>query len=128
MPRFLIVDDDAAVADTIARMLRTDGYEVQSAPSAVAGLELAVQEPPDAVLVDLRMPEVSGIEFLRRLRRDSRIAELPVAVVTGDYFLEDGLLAEIRSLGATVRYKPLWLEDVLALARTLTGGQGKIEN
>lgn len=119
---FLIVDDDTAVANTLARMLSTDGHQVSLAPSAEAGLGLAVDQHPDAVLVDLRMPTVSGIEFLRRLRRDPRIQDLPVAIVTGDYFLEDGLLAEIQSLGATVCFKPLWLEDMLALAKDLTKG------
>lgn len=120
MSHFLIVDDDVAVAQTLGRMLTTDGHQVTSAHSAIAGLEMALSERPNAILVDLRMPDVGGVEFLRRLRRDPRVRELPVAVVTGDYFLEDSVLAEIRSLGATVRYKPLWLEDVLALAKTLT--------
>ena len=120
MSHFLIVDDDVAVARTLGRMLATDGHQVTSAQSAMSGLEMAVSEHPHAILVDLRMPEVSGVEFLRRLRRDPRVRELPVAVVTGDYFLENELLSEIQSLGATVRYKPLWLEDVLALAKTLT--------
>src|SRR5262245_7281680 len=120
MSHFLIVDDDPAVARTLGKMLSADGHEVTSAESAESGLTLAVTTPPDAILVDLRMPEVSGVEFLRRLRSDPRISEVPVAVVTGDYFLEDDLLAEIRSLGATVSYKPLWLEDLLSLARTLT--------
>ena len=121
MSHFLIVDDDPAVARTLGKMLSTDGHEVTSAESAESGLEIAVTTPPHAILVDLRMPEISGVEFLRRLRKDPRAREVPVAVVTGDYFLEDDLLAEIRSLGATVSYKPLWLEDLLTLARTLTG-------
>ena len=102
-------------------MLSTDGHTVSSAPTAEAGLELARQDRPDAVMVDLRMPSVSGVEFLRRLRRDPALRELPVAVVTGDYFLEESLLEEIHALGATVQFKPLWLEDVLSLARSLTG-------
>jgi len=122
--RFLIVDDDLAVAATLSRMLSVDGHAVSSVHSAEAGLELARHDRPDAVLVDLRMPLVSGVEFLRRLRRDPALRELPVAVVTGDYFLEESLLAEIRALGATVQFKPLWLEDVLSLARSLTGAAG----
>lgn len=121
MPRFLIVDDDVAVAKTLSRMLGTDGHQAVLAHTAAAGLDSALTDPPDAIVLDLRMPEISGLEFLRRLRRDPRVRELPVAVVTGDHFLEDALLAEIQSLGATVRFKPLWLEDVVALARALTG-------
>lgn len=122
MSRFLIVDDDVAVARTLSRMLTLEGHEVRSEHSAMAGLEAAMSDPPDAILVDLRLPEISGVEFLRRLRRDERLRELPVAVVTGDHFLEDALLAEIHALGATIRYKPLWLDDIAALAKTLTGG------
>ena len=121
MSHFLIVDDDDAVARTLAKMLTTDGHQVSLAPDAEAGLEMATVVRPDAIPVDLRMPAVSGVEFLRRLRRNPALRELPVAVVTGDYFLEDGLLAEIRSLGATMQFKPLWLDDILALAKSLTG-------
>jgi CheY-like chemotaxis protein len=120
VPSFLIVDDEQAVATTLGRMLTLAGHEVTCAFSAETGLEMALDKPPDALLVDLRMPVVSGLEFLRRMRADPRLRELPIALVTGDYFLEDTLLAEVHALGATVRYKPLWLEDIIALADTLT--------
>lgn len=120
MSSFLIVDDEQAVAATLGRMLSLAGHEVACAYSAESGLAMALTTPPDALLVDLRMPVVSGVEFLRRMRSDPRLRELPVALVTGDYFLEDSLLAEIHALGATVRYKPLWLEDIIALANALT--------
>jgi CheY-like chemotaxis protein len=123
VPSFLIVDDEQAVAGTLGRMLTLAGHEVTCAFSAEAGLEKALETPPDALLVDLRMPVVSGLEFLRRMRNNPQLRELPVALVTGDYFLEDAVLSEIQALGATVRYKPLWLEDVIALANTLTQPQ-----
>jgi CheY-like chemotaxis protein len=118
---FLIVDDDLAVAGTLTRMLELRGYRVSSAQGAEAGLEMATREPPDAILVDMRMPSMSGIEFLRHLRRNPRLQDLPVAIITGDYFLDQTQLGEIHALGATVRYKPLWLEDLSALAASLTG-------
>jgi CheY-like chemotaxis protein len=118
---FLIVDDDVAVAGTLTRMLQLRGYRVSSTQSAEAGLEMAARELPDAVLVDMRMPSMSGIEFLRHLRADPRLKDLPVAIITGDYFLDQTQLSEIHALGATVRYKPLWLEDLSALAASLTG-------
>ncbi|MBM3751139.1 MAG: hypothetical protein FJW21_08165 [Acidimicrobiia bacterium] len=67
----------------------------------------------------MRMPVVSGLDFLRQLRRDARLRDTPVAIVTGDYFLSEPILAEMRSLGATVRYKPLWMDDLTALAQSL---------
>ena len=44
---------------------------------------------------------------------------MPVGIVTGDYFLKDEVLAELSALGATVRYKPLWMDDLAALTETL---------
>jgi CheY-like chemotaxis protein len=121
VPLLLIVDDDLAVARTLSRMLELRGYRVVSAHSAEIGLEMAARDLPDAVLVDMRMPSMSGIEFVRQLRRDPRLREMPVAIITGDYFLDPSQLSEIQTLGATVRYKPMWLDDLTALAAALTG-------
>jgi hypothetical protein len=44
---------------------------------------------------------------------------VPVAIVTGDYFLDDDIAAELRQLGAEVKFKPLWLDDLVDLARNL---------
>lgn len=105
MSHFLIVDDDAAVARTLGRMLAVGGHQSTAVHSAEEGLRAAVGALPDAILLDLRMPVLGGVEFLRRI-------------------LEDPLLAEIAALGATVHYKPLWLEEVIALAEALTGAKG----
>ena len=121
MPHFLIVDDDAAVGRTLTRMLELDGHRVTAVQSGESALKCAVADRPDALLVDIRMPTMSGIDFLRHVRQDTRLRDIPVALLTGDYFLDDALLTEIHALGATVRYKPLWLEDISALAKTLVG-------
>jgi DNA-binding response OmpR family regulator len=65
------------------------------------------------------MPIVDGLQFLRTLRSKDDLSRMPVAIVTGDYFLDDAVSRELRGLGAEVRFKPLWLEDLLALARNL---------
>jgi DNA-binding response OmpR family regulator len=114
----LIVDDDPGVVQSFARMLRLEGFEVETAPNGEAGLQVASRTRPDAIILDLRMPRVDGLGFLRRLRHDVR-HETPVAIVTGDYFLEDTTAAELRALGAEVRFKPLWLEDLVDLAHAL---------
>ena len=57
--------------------------------------------------------------FLRRLRKTEGSRVTPVAIVTGDYFLEEDLTAELEALGAELRFKPLWLEDLVGLARNL---------
>jgi DNA-binding response OmpR family regulator len=115
----LIVDDDPSVAETFGRMLQLEGYGVATALSADAGLELADNIRPDAVILDMRMPITNGLQFLRQVRARPHLVEVPVAIVTGDYFLSDSIQSELRSLGASIRFKPMWLEDLVALAKTL---------
>lgn len=117
----LIVDDDRAVVDTFARMLKLEGFAVATAINPEAGLQIAETVRPDAIILDLRMPLVNGLQFLRQVRAKPELAEVPVAIVTGDYFLGESTAAELKALGASVRFKPMWLEDLVALARTLLG-------
>jgi two-component system response regulator PrrA len=115
----LIVDDDRSVTDTFARMLKLEGFNVATALSAEAGLELADSVRPDAIILDMRMPITNGLQFLRLVRSKPSLVEVPIAIVTGDYFLPESLQTEIKSLGASIRFKPMWLEDLIALAKTL---------
>jgi len=117
--KILIVDDDEGVTQTFARMLRLEGYQVRTAVSAEKGLVEAAENHPDAIILDLRMPLVDGLGFLRRLRARDDQRATPVAIVTGDYFLDDSVSNELQELGAELRFKPLWLEDLVGLARNL---------
>src|ERR1051326_4353936 len=115
----LIVDDDEGVTQTFARMLKLEGFDVRTAMSAENGLVQAQEARPDAIILDLRMPLVDGLGFLRRLRAQDEQRQTPVAIVTGDYFLDDTVSNELRELGAELRFKPLWLEDLVGLTRNL---------
>ena len=115
----LIVDDDEGVTQTFARMLKLEGFQVRTAINAESGLKVANESQPNAIILDLRMPLVDGLGFLRRLRSQDDQRATPVAIVTGDYFLEDAVANELRELGAELRFKPLWLEDLVGLARNL---------
>jgi CheY-like chemotaxis protein len=113
--RFLLIDDDPAVSLTLARMLEVHGHRVSRLTSAEAGFAEAISNPPDALILDIRMPEMGGVEFLRRMRQVPGLAALPVGVITGDYFLGEPVLAELTALGATVRYNPVWMDDLKSL-------------
>ena len=119
MAHLLIIDDDPAVGLTFRRMLEVIGHRVSRALSAEEGLAQLEVDLPDAILLDMRMPVMDGLDFLRRLRQDPRLRSLPVGIVTGDYFLNEQVLAEIGELGATIRYKPVAMEDLHALAGVL---------
>jgi CheY-like chemotaxis protein len=112
----LVVDDDEGVALTFSRMLRLQGYRVETATNAETGLALATAQKPDAIILDLRMPIFGGVEFLRRLRRAHEGHPGPatsVTIVTGDYFIEEPIAAELKQLGAQVCFKPLWIDDLV---------------
>ena len=115
----LVVDDDEGVRQIFARMLTLEGFRVQTATNGKRGLWEVAQSQPDAIILDLRMPLVDGLDFLRRLRASQSHGQTPVAIVTGDYFLDDSVSAELRALGASLTFKPLWQEDLLGLTRTL---------
>ena len=75
-PRVLIIEDDPNVADVVTRYLEREGYAVESAADGLSGLEVALADPPDLVVLDLMLPSLSGLEVCRRLR-----AEAPVPVI-----------------------------------------------
>ena len=120
-PRVLIIDDDALTTEHFSRMLRLEGYKVETALDAETGFRAAVNGGFDAVILDLRMPLVDGLEVLRQLRKAPSSHDTPVAIVTGDYMIDDATVAELHQFGAILRYKPLWLEDLTELTRTLVG-------
>src|SRR4030095_13851918 len=100
-------------------MLKLEGFGVVTALSADAGLAAAQAAPPDAIILDMRMPITNGLQFLREVRKVPGLATIPVAIVTGDYFLAEPIQQELRSLGAAIRFKPLWLGGLVAPAEFL---------
>jgi DNA-binding NtrC family response regulator len=115
--RILIVDDQPEVLRVYARALEIAGYESQTAHNASAAMEALQTAPPDAILLDLRMPFVNGLGFLYRLREMK--PRMPVALVTGVTNLDEATIQEIASLNAELAYKPLGIEDIQALAKRL---------
>ena len=115
----LLVDDDEAVLDTFGRMLRLKAYDVCAVANPTEGLKAAEQRRPDAIILDFRMPLLDGLGCLRSLRALDHHRNTPVAIVTGDYCLDDVITNEVQALGGLVLFKPLWLEQLVDLARTL---------
>jgi len=121
----LIIEHDESTADMYSRILQIGGFTVRKALSAPDALRDAVAHPPDAILVDFRMPVMDGLEFLRALRARPSHRGTPVAIVTGDYQLDERLVAQIRDLGAVIRFKPLWVDELTSLAKQLVAGTAR---
>jgi two-component system KDP operon response regulator KdpE len=121
-PRILICDDEPQILRALSVLLRDGGYEVDSAATAAEALDHAAVNPPDAAIIDLVLPDGTGIEVTRRLREWSRLPILVLSAV-GD---ED---AKVRALEAgaddyvTKPFGPLELIARLAAAlRRAAGG------
>ncbi|WP_306214850.1 response regulator transcription factor [Actinoplanes sp. RD1] len=84
MPTVLIADDDADHRELMTLALLRAGYEVEAAPDARSALRLAAAGGFDAALLDVRMPDLSGVEVCRELRASVRTAQLPIMVVSAD--------------------------------------------
>ena len=125
--KVLIIDDDEAVTQTFAGILRLEGLEVRTALDAESGLRQADALQPDAIIVDLRMPLINGLGFLYRLRSRDCCKNTPVAIVTADYNLDESIPRELEELGAQLHFKPLWLEDVVDLAHALLALVPKVQ-
>lgn len=82
MKKVLIVDDDRLITRIYERHFRADGFDVRIANTGQGGLHTLHAFVPDAVLLDLNMPDVNGIDWLRQVRGDARFARLPVLVLT----------------------------------------------
>jgi two-component system, OmpR family, response regulator MprA len=117
--RVLIVDDDRETTETFARILRLEGHDVRTAPNGQMGLATAHAFAPDAIIVDFRMPLMDGLGFISRFRAEERDRVTPIAMVTGDYFLDEPVASELDKLGILLRFKPLWLDELCTLAGVL---------
>jgi two-component system phosphate regulon response regulator OmpR len=82
MSRLLLIDDDARLTDMVGGYLRQNGYEVEAAGSLAAGRERLKHNVPDALLLDLMLPDGDGLDFTRELRSDARTRRLPLLMLT----------------------------------------------
>ena len=125
--RILIVDDDETVLQTFSKALSLEGYEVRTAASPLVGLQEVEDAPPDAILLDLRMPFVNGVGFLYRLRAQTAHRHTPVAIITGDSCIDDPAMTELHGLDAEVLFKPIWLDEVISVTRSLLAKRRPID-
>jgi two-component system response regulator MprA len=114
--RILVVDDEPAVRDAVDRALRLEGYDTQLAADGLQALDALADRAPDALVLDVLMPHVDGLEVCRRLRAAGD--RTPVLVLTA----RDAVPDRVRGLDAGADdylVKPFALEELLARLRAL---------
>jgi two-component system nitrogen regulation response regulator NtrX len=113
-PRILVIDDEAAIRDSLKMILEYEGYEVQGAATGQDGLVIADREVPDLVLLDIKMAGMDGLEVLQRLKAGHEA--LPVVMISGHATVSTAV--EATKLGAfDFIEKPLSTERVLVTVR-----------
>ena len=113
--RILVIDDEQAICWAFTQLLQPQGYAVSVASSAEEGLELAAKDSPDLVLCDVRLPGISGIDALPKLKELN--PDLPVIVMTAHGTMETAIEATRRG-AYNYLTKPIHNEDALHQIRT----------
>ena len=78
----MIIEDEPDAAELFAEMMRLNGFRVIKTFASTPALPLISQEKPDLILLDIMMPEISGLEVLRYMRADPELASIPVVVIS----------------------------------------------
>jgi CheY-like chemotaxis protein len=116
MTAVLVIDDNPNTADALKEMVEIFDVKAQAAYGARSGLVLLRKERPALVLIDLNMPGLSGEEVIRFIRRDVRLQDVPVVVITSED--QAAPLEQARQAGANdVLTKPVTLQQIEGILR-----------
>lgn len=118
----LIIEDEEDAADMFAEMMRVSGYRVLKTSSSTPALTMLTAEKPDVVILDIMMPEISGLEILRQMRQDPVLANLPVVVVSAKSMPADIKIG--MEAGASMYLtKPVGFTELKEAIERALGGQ-----
>jgi CheY-like chemotaxis protein len=78
----LIIEDEEDAAELFAEMMRVSGFRVLKTSNSTPALTMMADEKPDVIILDIMMPEISGLDILRQMRRDPQLANIPAVVVS----------------------------------------------
>lgn len=125
--RILAVDDEPMLTDLLAMALRMEGWEVRTAGSGLEALQVAREFEPDALVLDVMMPDLDGMGVLRRLRESGNL--VPVLFLTAKDSVGDRI-AGLTAGGDDYVTKPFSLEEVIARLRAVIrrSGHGRAED
>ncbi len=120
--RILAVDDEPMLTDLLAMALRMEGWEVRTAASGLEALQVAREFEPDALVLDVMMPDLDGMSVLRRLREAGNL--VPVVFLTAKDAVSDRI-AGLTAGGDDYVTKPFSLEEVIARLRAVIRRSGQ---
>lgn len=124
MAKVLLVDDEAELCEFLKEIFVRQNFQVLVATSGEKALAAIEKERPGAILLDLKLPDISGVEVLRRIKEISK--DTIVVAMTG--FSDASLAREVEQIGVyDYIYKPFNMDDIEKLAGKLSGALGSEE-
>ncbi len=120
--KILVIDDDGDYTKMLELQLEAKGYEILISKDGEEGFEKALAEKPHLILLDIKMPEMDGFTFVRRLRANEAIKKIPVVILTGyeamrDLFRFEGIAGYfVKGGDRAVLFKSI--EDILLSAES----------
>lgn len=97
MSKILIIEDEKALADSLGEKLTQEGFDVLRAEDGITGLDMAFQNEPDLILLDIVMPKMNGLEMLSRLRKDEWGKRVAVILLTN--YENTAKMEEVKKYG-----------------------------
>jgi DNA-binding response OmpR family regulator len=107
----MIIEDETDAAELFAEMMRVNGFRVIKMFSSAPAIPIIVQEKPDLILLDIMMPDISGLEVLRYMRREPELAHIPVIVVSAKSMPSD-IKNGIEAGASMYLTKPVGFQDL----------------
>jgi len=118
----LVIDDDDSIRSLLSVHLRQEGYRAETAESGREGLAKARALKPDLILLDVALPDISGLETLQELKKDPALAAIPVVILSG-YPLNQGTNVFLEAGAAAFLTKSFKLKNVIAQCLSFISGE-----
>jgi DNA-binding response OmpR family regulator len=120
----LVVEDSDVLRALMSRVFQREGFDVLSASTGPGGVEAAVTNRPDIVVLDVGLPDMNGLEVCRQLKSNAATAALPIVLVTGRDHVEDRR-AGFRAGADAFLVKPVRIDDLVNAVRLLVPGESR---
>lgn len=107
----MIIEDEADAAELFSEMMRINGFRVIKMFSSAPAIPIIAQEKPDVILLDIMMPDISGLEVLRYIRREPELASIPVIILSAKSMPGD-IKTGIEAGASVYLTKPVGFQDL----------------
>ena len=118
--KVLLVDDDKITGKMISAFFLSSGISTEIAMNGIEGLEVLKKIRPDAIILDLMMPEMDGFEFCEQVKKNEQLKDIPIIVISA--FCTEGNIKRILALGACHFFKkPFRIKELIEKVKDVIG-------